>query len=85
MKTQKHWVLVVVCLLTASLRAQEPAALIAEPGHVIRDTRGVLLYQGKLEGDTFSGQIRTAMRLYALNRGWRGEASLRCAACRSSI
>lgn len=39
MKTQTHWVLVVVCLLAASLQAQEPK-LVAEPEHILRDTRG---------------------------------------------
>ena len=43
MKTQIHWVLVVVCLLAAGIQAQEPTSppkLIAEDGHTIRDSRG---------------------------------------------
>lgn len=40
MRTQAYWALVVVCLLAAGVRAQQAPELVAEPDHVIRDTRG---------------------------------------------
>ena len=61
MKTQKHWVLIVVCLLTASLQAQEPK-LVAEPSHIIRDRRG----DGAQSFQIASAILKETRRIYVV-------------------
>ncbi|MDX2029485.1 MAG: alpha/beta fold hydrolase [Blastocatellia bacterium] len=61
MKTQQHWVLVVACLLAASLQAQEPR-LVAEPSHVIRDTRG----DGAQSFQIASAILKETRRIYVV-------------------
>lgn len=60
MQTQAVWVVVIVCLLAASLPAQEAPKLIAEPGHTIRDARG----DGALALQITSAILKETRRIY---------------------
>lgn len=65
MKTQIHWVLVVVYLLAVGIHAQEAASspkLVAEEGHTIRDSRG----DGALAFQITSTILKETRRIYVV-------------------